>query len=43
MPAEPQPVTVAQVVRRAAEAADPDADDRAVADFVVRFEDRDGL
>ncbi len=41
MPTEPQPVTVAQIVRRAAEVVDPQGDDPDVSDFVVRFEDDD--
>jgi hypothetical protein len=41
MPTEPQPVTVAQIVRRAAEVVDPQGDDPDVSDFVLRFEDDD--
>ena len=41
MPTEPEPLTVAGAVRRAAEAVDPDAGDDMVADFLSRFEDRD--
>jgi hypothetical protein len=38
---EPQPLTLSDAVRRAAEAVDPDGGDDRVADFVQRFEDRD--
>jgi hypothetical protein len=38
---EPAPITLAEVVRRAAEIVDPDDDDGAVGDFEVRFEDAD--
>jgi hypothetical protein len=41
MPTEPQTPTFAQVVRVAAETADPAGADQAVADLVLRFEDRD--
>jgi hypothetical protein len=41
MPTEPQPLTLAQAARRAAEAVDPDGDDDRVSDFAARFEDRD--
>jgi hypothetical protein len=41
MPTEPQPVTLAQIVRRAAEVVDPQGGDPDVADFAVRFEDDD--
>ena len=41
MPTEPQPLSVSEAVRRAAEAVDPDAADELVADFLTRFEDRD--
>lgn len=41
MPTEPQPVTLAQIVRRAAEVVDPDDADAAVGDFEIAFEDAD--
>ena len=41
MPTEPSPITLAAVVRRAAEAVDPDAVDPDVADFEAAFEDAD--
>ena len=41
MPTEPQPVSLAQIVRRAAEVVDPQGADDDIADFVVRFEDDD--
>jgi hypothetical protein len=41
MPMEPHTPTLAEVVRVAAEAADPTGEDEAVAELVVRFEDRD--
>jgi hypothetical protein len=41
VPTEPQPLTLSQAVRRAAEAVDPDGHDDGVAAFVARFEDRD--
>jgi hypothetical protein len=41
MPTEPQPVTLAQVVHRAAEVVDPTGDDPDVTDFLTRFEDAD--
>ncbi len=41
MPTEPAPVSLAQVVRRAAEIVDPDDDDAAVGDFQLAFEDAD--
>jgi hypothetical protein len=41
MPTEPDPVTLAQVVHRAAEVVDPDGDDPDVTDFFVRYEDAD--
>jgi hypothetical protein len=41
MPTEPQPVTLAQIVRRAGEVVDPQGGDVDVSDFVVRFEDDD--
>jgi hypothetical protein len=41
MPTEPQPVTLADVVRRGVEAVDPDGADPDVTDLLVRFEDAD--
>ncbi len=41
MPTQPSPVTLAQVVRRAADAVDPDDVDPAVGDFERAFEDAD--
>jgi hypothetical protein len=41
MPTEPDPVTVAQVVHRAAEVVDPDGADADVTDFLLRYEDAD--
>jgi hypothetical protein len=41
MPTDPAPVTLAQVVRRAAEVVDPDDSDAAIGDFELAFEDAD--
>jgi len=41
MPTEPQPVTLAQLARRAAELVDPEDEDRDVAEFEQIFEDDD--
>lgn len=41
MPTEPQPVTLAQLARRAAELVDPEDEDRDVAEFEEIFEDAD--
>jgi hypothetical protein len=41
VPAEPRPVSLSEVVRRAAEIVDPDDDDAAVGDFQLAFEDDD--
>jgi hypothetical protein len=41
MSTEPQPVTLAQAVQRAAEVVDPDGADPDVVEFLVRFEDAD--
>jgi len=41
MPTEPQPVTLAQLARRAAELVDPEDEDRDVAEFEEIFEDDD--
>ena len=41
MPTEPEVPTVAEIVRRAVDVADPAGADDAVAEFERRFEDRD--
>lgn len=41
MPTEPQPTTLAEVVNRAVDVADPDGQDAAIAAFQERFEDAD--
>lgn len=41
MPAEPQPVSVAQVVHRAVEVTDPEGANDALAELLERFEDDD--
>ncbi len=41
MPTEPEPVTVSQVVHRAAEIVDPDGADDDVTDLLRRLEDAD--
>jgi len=41
MPREPQPVTLAEVARRAAEVVDPEDTDPDVADLLAQFEDAD--
>ena len=41
MPTEPDPVSLSQVARRAAEVVDPVDDDEAVADLLLQFEDAD--
>ena len=41
MPTEPETATLAEIVRAAAETADPSGADELVADFAERFEDRD--
>jgi hypothetical protein len=41
MPTEPHELTLAEAVRRAIEAVDPDGVDDRLADIAVRFEDRD--
>jgi len=41
VPTEPQPLTTFEAARRAAEAVDPEGGDELVADFLLRFEDRD--
>jgi hypothetical protein len=41
MPTNPDPVTLADVARRAAEVVDPENDDSDVADLLEQFEDAD--
>jgi len=41
MPTEPQPVTLAQLVHRAAEITDPEGADEDVVELAQRFEDAD--
>ncbi len=41
MSTEPQPLTLADAVRRAVQACDPTAESPSAADVVARFEDRD--
>ena len=41
MPTEPEPTTLAQVVHRAVEVCDPEGEDDALSDLILRFEDRD--
>jgi hypothetical protein len=41
MPTEPHTPTLAEVVKRAAEVADPGSADERVTDLILRFEDRD--
>jgi hypothetical protein len=41
MPTNPEPVTLSQVARRAAEVVDPADDDPDVADLLAQFEDAD--
>lgn len=41
MPAEPEPVTVSQIVHRAIEVTDPDGANDALAELLERFEDDD--
>jgi hypothetical protein len=41
VPTEPPPITLAQVVRRAAEIVDPDDDDVLIGEFELAFEDAD--
>src|SRR5436309_3514736 len=41
MPTEPEPVTLFQVVQRAAVVVDPDGVDADVTDFLLRYEDAD--
>jgi len=41
MPTEPRPASLADVVRRAVEIADPDDDDAVLGEFEAQFEDDD--
>ena len=41
MPTDPSPITLAELVRRAAAIVDPPGEDPAVEEFAVRFEDAD--
>lgn len=41
MPSQPQPATLAEVIRRSAEVVDPEGADPDVSELVVRFEDED--
>ncbi|MGN6187501.1 MAG: hypothetical protein ACTHOE_01270 [Conexibacter sp.] len=41
MGTEPQPTSLAEVVRRAVEACDPSGEDAVLGDLLVRFEDAD--
>src|SRR5215211_4114632 len=41
MPTEPDPVSVAEVVHRAASVCDPEGDEEGVSQLLARFEDRD--
>jgi len=41
MPTDPRPVSLFDVVKRAAQVVDPDDDDAAVGDFELAFEDDD--
>ena len=41
MPTEPEPMTLAEAVQRAALACDPDGTHPSAADAIARFEDRD--
>ena len=41
MPTNPEPATLAEVARRAAEVVDPENDDSDVADLLEQFEDAD--
>jgi hypothetical protein len=41
VPTEPHDLTLSEAVRRAAEAVDPHGGDDAIAELVLRFEDRD--
>ena len=41
MPTEPEPLTLAEVARRAVELCDPQGTDAVLGDYFVRFEDAD--
>lgn len=41
MPTEPEPLTLAEVARRAVEICDPEGTDAVLGDYFVRFEDAD--
>lgn len=41
MPTEPSPVTLSEIVRRAAEVVDPDDTDGVIGEFEMAFEDAD--
>jgi hypothetical protein len=41
VPTEPTPVTLSDIVRRAAEIVDPDNDDAVIGDYEMAFEDAD--
>jgi len=41
MPTEPQPVSLAEIVRRAVDACDPSGEETALGDLLLRFEDAD--
>jgi hypothetical protein len=41
MPTEPEPLTLAEAVHRAARACDPEGNSPSAADAIARFEDRD--
>jgi len=41
MPTEPQPLTLANLARRAVQICDPDDTDAVLGDYLVRFEDAD--
>jgi hypothetical protein len=41
MPTEPEPLTLAEVARRAVEVCDPSGTDGVLGDYFVRFEDAD--
>jgi hypothetical protein len=41
MPTEPQPITLADVARRAVQICDPDDEDAVLGDYFLQFEDAD--
>jgi hypothetical protein len=41
MPTEPEPLTLADVARRAVEVCDPEGSDAVLGDYFIRFEDAD--